>query len=78
MKIRVETLTDDHDCETCGWSYAEGARVYFDDELVLDLQPYAHCYDGTNYSDVAIYQAILEKLGHEVKVDHSNDPLGDI
>lgn len=68
MKIRIETLTDDHDCETCGWSYAEGARVYFDEKPVLDLEPHAHCYDGDNYSDTEIYKRILEVLGHEVEL----------
>ena len=31
MKIKIEWLTDCWDCDTCGWSSAEGARVYFDD-----------------------------------------------
>lgn len=68
MKIRIERLTDDHDCETCGWSMAEGARVYFDGELAIELEPHAHCYDGDDYNDEAIYTAILNKLGHTVVV----------
>lgn len=31
--IRIERVTDHHDCETCGCSLAGGARVYFDGEL---------------------------------------------
>ncbi|PJT22679.1 hypothetical protein CN884_11925 [Ochrobactrum sp. 30A/1000/2015] len=48
MKISIEWLGDTHDCETCGPSWAEGARVYIDGLLVLDLQPSAHCYDGVS------------------------------
>lgn len=68
VAIRIEPLTDTHDCETCGMSWADGANVYFDGELALELEPHAHCYDGTDYSDKAIYRAILERLGHTVEV----------
>lgn len=65
-KIRIERLRDDHDCEDCGWSVAEGANVFFDGELALTLKPFAHCFDGTNYEDHEIFAAILEKLGHSL------------
>ena len=68
MKIKVEILTDVWDCDTCGFSDAYGAKVYFDDELVLDMAPVAHCYDGKNYTEEEIFKAILNKLGHTVEV----------
>lgn len=68
MHIKIETTCDVYDCETCGYSDANGANVYFDGELVLELTPVAHCYSGTTYNDVAIQNAILEKLGHTVEI----------
>ncbi|MBZ9943472.1 hypothetical protein LB533_20510 [Mesorhizobium sp. BR1-1-13] len=66
MDIKIERLSDTHDCETCGPSWAEGARIYIDGALVLELDPHAHCYDGDNYDDEAIFRRILEHLGHTV------------
>ena len=68
MKIKVITLTDSWDCETCGFSDAYGAQVYFDDILAIDMTPTAHCYGGDNYTDEDIFKAILNKLGHTVEV----------
>jgi hypothetical protein len=59
-------------------SWADGAKVFFDDTLVLDLQPVAACYDGTTYSEQDIFTRILDALGHTVEQDHSACPLGDI
>jgi hypothetical protein len=66
MDIRIERLTDSHDCETCGPSWAEGALVYIDGTLTLELEPHAHCYDGDDYQDSDIFGKILEHLGHTV------------
>lgn len=67
--IKIEWLHDDHDCETCGASYAEGARVTIDGAVALDLQPVAHCFDGKNWQDDDVYKLILEKLGYTVEAD---------
>ncbi|PWL18850.1 hypothetical protein DKP76_07250 [Falsochrobactrum shanghaiense] len=67
MKISIEWLDDTYDCETCGSSWAEGALVYIDGLLVLDLQPSAHCYNGVSYQEGDVYQRILEHLGHGVE-----------
>jgi hypothetical protein len=67
MKIKIEWLTDQYDCEDCGFSWAGGANVYFDDEFVIGMQPSAACYDGASYSDADVYDAILQKLGHTVE-----------
>jgi hypothetical protein len=68
-KIRIEWLHDSHSCETCGTSYAEGARVYIDGALALDLEPVAHCYDGANYYDAEVFRKTLEHLGHTIEPD---------
>ena len=69
MNIVVRLLSDTYDCETCGPSYADGAKVEFDDGTTLELSPTAHCFGGDNYSETAIYTAILKHLGHTVVVD---------
>lgn len=68
MKIEIEALTDSYECDTCGWSDAYGANVYFDGELAIDLIPVANCYGGKNYTDEDIFTAILNKLGHTVEI----------
>lgn len=67
--IRIETLHDDHECETCGHSYSEGANVYFDDVLTLELVPHAYCYDGDHYPEDVVLRRVIEALGHTVSFD---------
>lgn len=64
--IRIERITDSHDCETCGFSAADGARVYFDGAPKLHLNPIAHCFDGVDYDDEDIAKEILRELGSNV------------
>jgi hypothetical protein len=66
MKIEIEWISDSHDCETCGGSYAEGAVVKFDGDVVVDMTPFAHCFDSVNFTSDQVHSAILELLGHEV------------
>jgi hypothetical protein len=70
MDIQIEWLSDDYHCETCGPSYAEGAIVTISDNGVLvhtiDMSPSAHCYDSIHYENDAVYNAILNYLGHTV------------
>jgi len=66
-KIEIEWLWDSgHNCETCGTSYAEGARVIIDGKVELELKPVAHCFGGDNWDQGEVYEEILKKLGHEV------------
>lgn len=62
--IHIEWLDDSHDCETCGTSYADGARVTIDGKVALDLVPHAYCYDGENYDRDDVFRRILAHLGH--------------
>lgn len=66
MKIRIERLVDDFECDDCGVSYSEGARVFFETVEAFELTPAASCYGGEHYEDKDIYKKILEILGHEV------------
>lgn len=65
--IKIQWLQDNHDCETCGWSMAEGANVFFDGELAIELEPAAHCYGGSTYEREAVMRRIIEKLGHSIE-----------
>lgn len=64
--IHIKWLTDEHDCETCGSSYAEGAIVSIDGMIGLDFEPVAHCYAGETYTREQVYRKILEYLGHTI------------
>lgn len=64
--IKIEWLSDSYECETCGYSYADGARVYIDGIIALDLKPVAHCFGGNNYDDRDVFTRILQHLGHTV------------
>jgi hypothetical protein len=61
--IHITWMTDEHDCDDCGTSYASGATVEIEGHEPLDLKPSAHCYDGASHSKLEVYNAILEALG---------------
>lgn len=67
MVIRIEWLSDENECDTCGLNWADGAHVYFDDELAIDLKPVASCFDSEHYDSDDVYKRILNKLGHSVE-----------
>lgn len=66
--IRIEWLTDDSDCDQAGCSggWAEGARVYFDGDLTLNLEPIAACFGSISYDREEVFAHILAKLGHNL------------
>jgi len=66
--IRIEWLDDSYDCDQAGCSggYAEGAKVYFDDKLTLDMSPTAACFGGIHYSQQDVLSRIFAELGHNL------------
>jgi hypothetical protein len=64
--IRIEWHTDEHDCENCGSSYAEGAVIHIEGREPIEMLPSAHCFDGTSYSEADVYTRIIEELGYRV------------
>ena len=68
MKIKIEFCEDVHECETCGCAYASGAKAWFDDELVLNLEPVAHCYDSKTWEESEIFEQVLHQLGHKLEI----------
>lgn len=75
--IRIEWLSDANDCDQCGGGYAEGAQVFIDGELALDLQPVATCFGSDGNWDMAdVYRLILEHLGHTLS--HNSPIVGSV
>jgi hypothetical protein len=62
MRLDIEALADDHDCETCGTCYATGWAVVKDSEPWFTLKPVAHCYGGIDYSETDLMKEILSRL----------------
>jgi hypothetical protein len=65
--IRIEWLNDEHDCDDCGPSYAEGAIIHIEGKNPIEMLPTAFCYDGTSFSEKDVYVRILEELGYRVE-----------
>lgn len=65
QSIKIKWLSDKHDCDTCGSSWAEGAEVTMPDGNVLTFTPIAHCFDGQSFDQQYIYEAILRELEYD-------------
>jgi hypothetical protein len=65
-KLEINWLSDYHDCDTCGCSYAEGAVVKLNGETIVELIPFAHCYDIETWSESEVYFEVFKKLGFDV------------
>ena len=63
----IEFLSDDMDCETCGWSSATGYIIYKNGEEVVNKTPTAHCYDSESYDHENALLDILEHAGIKVE-----------
>lgn len=63
MSITIQHLEDDHDCETCGCSFAHGYVIYRNDKVIVDKTPSAHCYDPVDYSADNPYKDIVDYFG---------------
>jgi hypothetical protein len=74
-KIKITTLIDSHDCETCGGSWAEGGIVYVDGKEVLRREPVAYCYGVPSFSESDLLVMALKKLGIEILVDDQKFPI---
>jgi hypothetical protein len=72
--IHIQWLGDFHDCETCGSTYASGARITIDGAVALEFIPVAHCFNGADYGQDDVYRALLEHLGHTVQTEDPGEP----
>lgn len=67
-------LEDEHECETCGYSYAQGYKIYKDDNLLIDKEPIASCFNSSNYEHSNAAFDILSLEGIQIEtVDGSNE-----
>lgn len=64
--INIEWLSDEHDCETCGSSYSDGAKVTHKGEVIVDMPPIAHCFGGDHHTPEEVYEAIIKHLGYDI------------
>lgn len=71
-ELKIQWLSDEYDCDDCGCSYAEGARVFLNEVSVLELLPVAHCFGGKSWTESEVYKQILEKLGITVEETYGN------
>jgi hypothetical protein len=67
VKIKIDWITDEYECETCGWNIACGAIVTFENGDKIDMTPTAGCVDPVDYGGDEVYEAIFKKLGHEIE-----------
>ena len=65
-KLEITRLTDSHECEICGTSWADGYQACLDGELLCEVIPAAHCFDGTSVTEEEMYAQIFAKLGYEL------------
>lgn len=64
--LNFEWLSSSRDCEVCGTSYADGAKVYLNNSLLLNLEPIADCCYPRNYPQDVVYEETLRALGFKV------------
>ena len=69
MKLEIETLTDECECEICGYHWAEGAIVKLDGNVFLEAIPSADCCGCSSWSSSGILVMVLHKLGYKVYID---------
>jgi hypothetical protein len=71
--LDIRWLSDRSDCETCGWSYADGAEVFLDGRPILLLAPVASCFGGSHWERDDVLKMVLEQLGYTVKEASGDD-----
>ena len=67
--ITIKWLDDEHDCETCGPSWASGAVVSMRGKPVVTRLPAAHCLGGESWSEGDVLRAVIKHLGHTLVED---------
>jgi hypothetical protein len=69
MKIEIFTIEDQHECETCGSSWADGGLIKIDGREVFRFEPVANCFDGHSLSPDDLLAIALHKAGIEVYIE---------
>lgn len=71
-EVRIDWLMDSSDCETCGGGYAEGARVWVDGMLTLELLPVATCFGGESWDQTEVFREVLKVFGYTLVSTYGN------
>lgn len=71
--VRVERIVDVSECDDCGFSCADGARILIDGSLHSVLEPRADCFGGVTYDDDDIYREIHNGLYRNVAYSTEQD-----
>ena len=66
-QLDIRWLSDERECECCGFSEAQGAVVELDGVELLRLSPSAHCPDPVSYTEAFVYLSILNAMDFTVK-----------
>ena len=67
--LRIVNILDEHQCDLCGYTYSHGYKVYKNDKLELDLEPVAHCYNSTNYTEEDLITALGKLYDYKVSFE---------
>lgn len=70
QELKILWLSDGYDCDQCGGAYAEGAKVFLNGELILELAPVAHCFGGSSWMESEVYKQVLGKLGFTIEENY--------
>ncbi len=62
-QIDIEWLTDEHECDTCGWSTAEGAKITIDGKPAICLEPSAYCFGSDQWDADQVLGIVLGEMG---------------
>jgi hypothetical protein len=75
--IKIEPLYDEHDCETCGISWATGYDITFPDGSSFTLEPCASCFGGKDWREAELMEEILKHLGYTTVDPDTSEGFGD-
>ena len=66
-ELSIQRTSDSADCETCGYSWSDGAIVLLNEVELLELEPVASCLYPIHWTPEDVYREILLKLGYTIK-----------
>ena len=73
-KVEIIITHDEHDCYTCGPSFADGFVISLDGRVVDTFTPVAHCFGGNSAQQNDKMLAVLKALGIEdVEIEEVSD-----
>lgn len=62
MKIELTNLVDEHECDQCCGSITHGHKIVFDDVVIVNKEPCAHCCDNISFISHDPFKDISNQL----------------